>query len=127
MRRHIEATWGWDETWQRNDFQERFTRYAVSVIENVEQPVGSIWLKEMPQVVFIADIQIVPDYQRRGIGTAVLREVIAQAAAIQRDVELVVLPTNDDARRLYERIGFQVTKREAPFVYMRYRRVSDPN
>ena len=33
MRSYIDVTWGWDEQWQRNDFQQRFERYSVSVIE----------------------------------------------------------------------------------------------
>ena len=122
MRRHIEVTWGWDDAWQQADFSHRFERYDVSVIENDGVAIGSLWLEELPTAMYIADIQLLPAWQRRGIGTAVLGDVIAQAVDTRRAVELVVLPSNHGARRLYERIGFQVTEVSAPFIYMRYAR-----
>ena len=122
MRRHIETTWGWDEAWQREDFNQRFERYAISVIEKDAEAIGSLWLEERTTALYIADIQLLPEWQRRGIGTAVLRGVIADAVSRTLDVELVVLPVNEGARRLYERIGFEVTGMSAPFVHMRYRR-----
>src|SRR6476620_10353936 len=76
MRRHIEVTWGWDEEWQRNDFQQRFARYTVSVIETDGESIGSLWLEEMAAALYIADIQVLPAWQRHGIGSAVLRRVI---------------------------------------------------
>ena len=33
MREVIEKTWGWDETWQLQDFERRFREYVVSVID----------------------------------------------------------------------------------------------
>jgi ribosomal protein S18 acetylase RimI-like enzyme len=121
MRHHIEATWGWDEAWQRNDFQHRFERYAISVMEHDGVAIGSLWLEDRPTAVYIADIQVLPEWQERGIGTAVVRRVIADALSRQLDVELAVLPVNERARSLYQRIGFVVTEVSDPFVYMRYR------
>lgn len=48
-----------------------------------------------------------PAYQRRGIGAAILRDVIAEARAGGHAVALRVLKVNP-ARRLYERLGFAV-------------------
>ena len=33
MRDVIEKTWGWDEAWQRADFDRRFAEYIVWIIE----------------------------------------------------------------------------------------------
>src|SRR5215203_1557543 len=75
MRPHIEATWGWDEAWQRDDFQLRFERYSVSIMEDAGEPIGSLWIEERPSALYIADIQVLPERQGQGIGTAVLRDV----------------------------------------------------
>ena len=40
MRDVIEQTWGWDDAWQRANFEERFADFAVSVIEADSRPVG---------------------------------------------------------------------------------------
>jgi ribosomal protein S18 acetylase RimI-like enzyme len=122
MRRHIETTWGWDEAWQKDDFEHRFERCAISIIEDAGESIGSLWLEERPTALYIADIQVLPEWQGRGIGTAVLRSVIADAVSRHLDVELVVLPVNTGALRLYERMGFLVTELGEPFVHMRWRR-----
>ncbi len=93
MRRHIETTWGWEEGWQRQDFNQRFEHYAISVIEKDAEGIGSLWLEERPTAVYIADIQVLPEWRCRGVGTAVLRGVIADAVSHTLDVELVVLPS----------------------------------
>jgi len=36
MREVIEKTWGWDEAWQRNDFDRRFSEYVVSTHRSFE-------------------------------------------------------------------------------------------
>jgi ribosomal protein S18 acetylase RimI-like enzyme len=119
MYGYIETTWGWDETWQRHEFDRRFREQIVSVIETADGDVGALWLETRPDSVYIEEIQIMPASQRRGIGTAVLTHLIAESAGRGVAVELAVLPGNEDARRLYDRLGFKVTKMEEPFVYMR--------
>ena len=126
MHDHIEQTWGWDETWQRLEFDRRFREQVVSVIETADGDVGALWLEPRPDSVYVEEIQIVPASQRRGLGTAVLSRLIAESAARGLAVELAVLPRNADARRLYKRLGFTATRVEDPFVYMRIDSNRDP-
>ena len=67
--------------------------------------VGLLRVSERESALFIDQVEIVPDYQDRGIGTALINDLLARG----RPVELGVLKVNDDARRLYERLGFRVT------------------
>lgn len=48
-----------------------------------------------------------PTRQGRGLGTEIVRNLLAEAAAARVPVELQVLKVNP-ARRLYERLGFTV-------------------
>ncbi len=120
MREVIEKTWGWDETWQCLDFERRFTRYLVSIVEAEGRDAGGLWLESPPGLIYLADIQVLPELQGRGIGSSVLRGLIGQAAARNVPVELVVLQVNPRARRLYERLGFTVTEEGDPFTRMRH-------
>src|SRR5947207_8534336 len=55
--------------------------------------------------------------QGRGIGTAIVRQTIREAASSGRVTELAVLQLNPRAQRLYERLGFMVSGVAEPFVY----------
>jgi ribosomal protein S18 acetylase RimI-like enzyme len=120
MRDLIEQTWGWDETWQREDFDQRLTRCRVSVIEAEGEPVGAIWVEIDSERIYITDLQILPRWQQRGIGTVIMKMIIREAIGSQRAVELAVLPLNERAQRLYERLGFEVAMIQEPFIYMRH-------
>jgi ribosomal protein S18 acetylase RimI-like enzyme len=120
MRLVIEQTWGWDEEWQRRDFDRRFRSYAASVIELEGAAVGGVLLDRTPVGVDIVELQILPEYQGKGIGTSVVRSVIEDAAHEGFPVTLSVVHANGRAKRLYERLGFQVTASEEPFIRMRY-------
>ena len=63
-------------------------------------------------------IEILPEYQNRGVGSAVIRDVLAQAQAEGLPVGLQVLKVNP-ARRLYERLGFNVVGETATHYLMR--------
>jgi len=120
MRDVVAKTWGWDEGWQRWDFERRFKEQHVSIIEAANRDAGGLWLESSPEVLYIADIQVLPELQGRGIGTAVLKGLIADASARGVPVELSVLEANPRARRLYERLGFRVAAEASPFVRMRH-------
>ncbi|MBQ7124867.1 MAG: ribosomal protein S18-alanine N-acetyltransferase [Clostridia bacterium] len=57
----------------------------------------------------IMNIAVLPDYRKRGIGSALLSELIS--AAKEKGVlslHLEVRQSNDEAKRLYEKFGFVV-------------------
>jgi ribosomal protein S18 acetylase RimI-like enzyme len=60
---------------------------------------------------FVKDLVVHESWRRRGLGEALLRELLlAFAARAAPAVELKVESTNLGARRLYERVGFRVVE-----------------
>lgn len=55
----------------------------------------------------LIQIQITPELQGNGLGRSILQRLLAEAFQAQSAVRWSVLKTNP-ARRLYERLGFQV-------------------
>ena len=73
-----------------------------------DAPVGRLVVDASANYVELIDIALLPDYRNQGVGTSVLRSVLAQADRIGRVVRLHVEKQNR-AVRLYERLGFAIT------------------
>jgi ribosomal protein S18 acetylase RimI-like enzyme len=120
MRDVVERTWGWDEAWQRAHFDSRFAPAGISVITEAARDVGALSLQARPSELYVAALEIAPEMQGRGLGTAVMRWVLAEAASRGVPATLQVLQANAGARRLYERLGFQVTGQVERHLRMRH-------
>ena len=105
MRPYVEQVWGWDEELQERRFCESYDHTATQVVVVDGRAVGILRVSERESAVFIDQIEIVPKYQGQGIGTALIKDIVARG----RPVDLGVLKVNVDARRFYERLGFRVT------------------
>lgn len=69
--------------------------------------VGRMRLVATTLKIEIAGLQILPEHQSQGIGTAVINSVLERAHRTGIPVELEVETDNPGARRLYERLGFR--------------------
>ncbi len=83
------------------------------------QDIGAISVRWSEEAALIADFEMLPAWRGRGIGTALLRGVIAAAEARGLPVRLRVLHGNR-ARNLYERLGFSVETVTTTHALMRY-------
>jgi ribosomal protein S18 acetylase RimI-like enzyme len=79
---------------------------TTSVIEVDDERVGRLRITRTDGYIELSGIQLLPDFQRHGIGTAIIEDLKAQAAAAGIPLDLSVEKDNPDARRLYERLGF---------------------
>jgi GNAT superfamily N-acetyltransferase len=79
---------------------------TTSVIEVHNERAGRLRITRTARYIELSGIQLLPGVQRRGIGTAIIEDLKAQAAAAGVPLELAVEKDNPDARRLYERLGF---------------------
>lgn len=69
----------------------------------------------------VIDVSLLPGWRGRGLGTALLRAVMEDAARRGRGVALSVFVPNERARRLYERLGFTAVAMNGPYLAMRWR------
>ncbi|KVQ99311.1 GCN5 family acetyltransferase [Burkholderia ubonensis] len=71
------------------------------------ESIGLLKLSRTPDEWHLHQIQVLPAHQGKGIGNAVLRDVLAEATRAGVPVSLSVLQGNP-ARRLYEQLGFRL-------------------
>ena len=76
------------------------------------QDAGVLVIELRENNLYIALIEILPEFQGRGVGTAIFDELTSQAQARNQAMMLHVLKSNEPARRLYEKLGFQVVIEE---------------
>lgn len=108
MRDYVEQTWGvWDDVAQESFFRRNYTPAKVHVIVSAGRDAGLLEFEHRPEEIFLANIQIAPELQNRGLGAAVVRSLQHEAAACGLPLRLQVLKVNP-ARRFYERLGFTV-------------------
>ena len=79
LKPHVEKIWGWDEADQRERFEMGFDRSEVNVVVVDGRDVGVLSLMYPGDALYLLTIGIDPASQGRGLGTAILRDVIADA------------------------------------------------
>jgi ribosomal protein S18 acetylase RimI-like enzyme len=80
---------------------------TTSVVEVAGERAGRLRITRAAGGMELNGIQLLPRFQRRGIGTALIEDLKAQAATAGGCLDLGVEKDNPDARRLYERLGFR--------------------
>jgi GNAT superfamily N-acetyltransferase len=80
------------------------------VIEIGGRPAGRLRVIRTPERIELAGLQLRPVWQSRGIGTQIVTDLIAEAAAVNVPMTLSVERDNPRAMALYLRLGFVVTE-----------------
>jgi GNAT superfamily N-acetyltransferase len=105
---HIRARWTWDEDYQRRVHQTRFAEKPFFAIWRADDALGvlSWWVR--PDHARFGEFYLFERYQRRGLGSRILKHALAQADAATLPVRLEYLKWNP-VGVLYKRNGFVVT------------------
>jgi ribosomal protein S18 acetylase RimI-like enzyme len=107
MRPYTEELMVWDEQKQVVSFSRQWDVAAVQVICSGGRDVGWLQAMETPAEIVLQQFFVAPERQRAGIGSEVLRGLLAAWMSTGKPLALTVLK-NNPARRLYERFGFSV-------------------
>ena len=111
-REYVEQTWGWTDEIQRlvdEDFERWFNPPASGQIVQAEgRDIGYLKVADHEDGVLLDMVLLDPSYQNRGLGSALITQVLQDAQARGDAVVLQVLKVNP-SKRLYERLGFEVT------------------
>jgi ribosomal protein S18 acetylase RimI-like enzyme len=118
MRDYVDATWGWDDDEQVAFFDEHFDPTRCQILQVGRVDVGVLAVDERADEIYVAEIQLLPQWQGRGIGSSVVESLIERGAATNKPVTLRVLRTNPRATALYARLGFQPFREIETHIYL---------
>ena len=91
---------------QDASYRGTFPAASFDLIVSGAEVLGRLYVDRGEQAWTVLDIALLPQHQRQGIGTRLLRQLLAEAVTAGKPVRLHVEQANP-ARRLYQRLGFE--------------------
>jgi ribosomal protein S18 acetylase RimI-like enzyme len=104
---------------QSLDYAANFPDAAFQVILVDGTPAGRLYVHRREDELRIVDIALLPEHRGAGIGGAILRGLLAEAAAAGKPARIHVERFNP-ALRLYERLGFRRIADEGIYFLMEW-------
>ncbi len=120
MRPLLSALDAWDEPAMLEHFRRVSRVEEARIIILDGEAIGWMERREFADSLELSQFQIRDGFRGRGIGTRLLRDLLAEARARRKPVSLAVVRNNYLARRLYERLGFQVVGESDYKLFMRW-------
>lgn len=109
MREAIGAARGsWDAAREEAEFRDQLDLSQTVVLRAASTLVAFTMIRALDgRTLEVHTLCVAPAFQRKGLGSRLLRQTIREAASMNAAVELSVLKANRAARALYERLGFR--------------------
>jgi ribosomal protein S18 acetylase RimI-like enzyme len=105
MGGYVTAIWGWDEQVQRGFHARAFNPARWQIITAGGVDIGMLDVEHRPTEIYLARIELHPDYQGHGIGAQLINALADEAQQNGQDLVLDVLAVNHRAQALYQRLG----------------------
>ncbi|HVT57329.1 MAG TPA: GNAT family N-acetyltransferase [Thermoanaerobaculia bacterium] len=105
---------------QHRFYLENFPACDYLVVLRDGRPAGRLYVDRRPDEIRLIDIALLPEHRGAGIGTALLRQLFAEATAAAKPLRIHVERFNP-ALRLYSRLGFTQVADEGVYLLMEWR------
>ena len=105
---------------QHAHYQQYYPEADWLVTMRAGDDVGRLYIERWPSQHCVIDIAFLPEHRSRGLGEALLRDLMDEAAAAAKDVSIHVEKFNP-AMRLYKRLGFTTVEDKGVYDLMRWR------
>jgi len=104
---------------QRIHYTTHYPDADFLIMEMNGAPIGRVYLDLQGDPILLMDIIVIPSHRNLGIGTAVIRSLLALAKRENSRVRIYVEKLNP-ALRLYQRLGFATEEDTGPHYLMYY-------
>ena len=105
---------------QHRSYLNQFPSAQFQIVELDGRPIGRLYVDRRENEIHVIDIALLPEKRNDGIGTALLRSILQEAAAAGRPVRIHVEQFNP-ALRLYKRLGFSEVGTDGLYFLMEWR------
>ncbi len=107
VRPYVEEIWGWDEEFQKSDFNSDFKLLEhFHVVEVNEKFAGFVQCFAHDRYIEIAEIHLLPQFRGMGIGSDIIRKIMTEGILRHHTIRIGCFQKNLRALNLYQRLGF---------------------
>lgn len=117
MNDYVMKTWSSFEDQAEYFARNSFDQATTKIIQLSGRDIGRLSLMQDEQSVTVDNIHLLPELQGMGIGQALLEALVLQCHQHGKRAKLKLLRVNP-ARRLYERLGFELYSEDSERLYM---------
>ncbi|MFX0208486.1 MAG: GNAT family N-acetyltransferase, partial [Candidatus Hodarchaeota archaeon] len=78
------------------------------IIQQKGEDIGCMSIEEQNNKIILNIIEISPEYQNKGIGSKLIRDLIKRGSQEKKTIELQVFKVNQRAFKLYKKLGFKL-------------------
>jgi ribosomal protein S18 acetylase RimI-like enzyme len=107
-------------TAQGRYYREQMPDASYEVVLVDGEPGGRLYVDRRDDEIHVVDVALLPEHRGRGLGTRLMREVLAEADAAGKRVTIYVERFNR-ALSLYERLGFSQIGDEGVYLLLERR------
>lgn len=93
-------------------FQKSLLLDDVEIVLVDDQRAGWLQLTRTPDLIEVAQLHIMPDFQNQKIGSTLVQHVLEEASSTGKRAKLAVIKGNP-ALALYQRLGFEIYQEDA--------------
>jgi GNAT superfamily N-acetyltransferase len=104
-------------------YQEHYGDAQFDLVLLDGAPVGRLYVHRRASEIRLVDISLIPELRGKGVGSALLRELMAEAEAAGKPLTIHVEKYNP-AMRLYLRLGFKPIEDRGPYDLMEWKPLS---
>jgi ribosomal protein S18 acetylase RimI-like enzyme len=98
-------------------WRENYAAASFDVIVADGEPAGRLYVHRGPSEIRIVDIALLTEQRGRGVGTKLLRDLIAEADAAGKSLTIHVERMNP-ALRWYEELGFELAEDKGVYLFL---------
>ena len=126
----------WDETQkeaflkmqflaQANHYRKHYPTASYEIILSDDRPVGRLYVERGDEKISIIDITLLPEERKKGLGTSIIKDLMAEAAQTAKPLQIYVESFNPSLL-LFERLGFSRIEEEGFYFLMEWSGASAP-
>lgn len=113
----IDRTWGWDEWFQQQEFENKLPAEQFHICLYQGQRVAAWMVRDKPKFLWLEMLLVEPEWQNQGIGRWIVKQLQSDAHKLQKSIKLSIIKANP-VKGFYVKMGFELYHSDEHFYKM---------